>query len=192
MLQIQIKQEKISGMAVERWCTTRLHELEFYSNVADLLLRIKWIGIGVIAQTPIHAATGYKKTNISKWQPFGIASHHTLPLLDHCNIPGPDKLHLLHLEEIWLIATMPKISGKSSLNVIREANSIRQYGGNLRVEIFNKPTARRLLGIFPNCNLTHFACHGVSSIDPLYLTASARTSHPTVLLAIPRKPLRMK
>jgi len=66
-----------------------------------------------------------------------------------------------------LIATMPTTPGESPLGVTEEADEIRD---NLRdfsaVEILERPSAECVLQALPHYNLVHFACHGVSSINP--------------------------
>ena len=66
-----------------------------------------------------------------------------------------------------LIVTMPTTPGESPLGVNREAEGITQ---NLRdfstVESLESPSAAYVLQHLPSYSIAHFACHGVSSINP--------------------------
>jgi len=62
---------------------------------------------------------------------------------------------------------MPTTPGESSLGATEEAAEIKH---NLRgfsaVEILERPAAKCVLQALPHYNIAHFACHGVSSINP--------------------------
>jgi len=66
-----------------------------------------------------------------------------------------------------LIVTMPTTPGENRLSVAEEADEIRR---NLRafsrVETLDGPTAEHVLHVLPDFSTVHFACHGVSSINP--------------------------
>ncbi|RPB20527.1 hypothetical protein L211DRAFT_852246 [Terfezia boudieri ATCC MYA-4762] len=63
---------------------------------------------------------------------------------------------------------MPTTPGESSLiNVTKEADEIKHRLRNFSiVETFKTPTAGRVLQALPGYSIAHFACHGVSSINP--------------------------
>jgi len=62
---------------------------------------------------------------------------------------------------------MPTTPGESPLGVSEEAVEIKH---NLRdfslVETLEMPSAELVLQVLPRYNIAHFACHGVSSINP--------------------------
>ena len=63
---------------------------------------------------------------------------------------------------------MPTTPGKSPLDgVTKEAAeikaSVQDFG---TVETLERPTAERVLQVLPHYNIAHFACHGVSSVNP--------------------------
>jgi len=67
-----------------------------------------------------------------------------------------------------LIVTMPTTPGASSLSgVTKEADGI---SGNFQdfttVETLERPCAERVLQALPGYSIAHFACHGVSEINP--------------------------
>ncbi|RPB27924.1 hypothetical protein L211DRAFT_778892 [Terfezia boudieri ATCC MYA-4762] len=63
---------------------------------------------------------------------------------------------------------MPTTPRASSLsNVTKEADEIKRRLRNFSiVETFKRPTAGRVLQALPGYSIAHFACHGVSSINP--------------------------
>jgi len=67
-----------------------------------------------------------------------------------------------------LIVTMPTTPGESPLSgVTKEANEIKHgLCGPNTVETLERPTAKCVLHALPNYSIAHFACHGVSSINP--------------------------
>jgi len=66
-----------------------------------------------------------------------------------------------------LIVTMPTTPGESPLGVSEEAGQITHSLRNFSaVETLERPTAERVLQALPRYHIAHFACHGVSSINP--------------------------
>ena len=62
---------------------------------------------------------------------------------------------------------MPTTPGESPLSVTEEADQIKHQLQNFStVEILEMPTAEHVLKAIPRYNIAHFACHGVSSINP--------------------------
>ena len=67
-----------------------------------------------------------------------------------------------------LIVTMPTTPGQSSLpGVTKEADeiahSLRDFS---TVQTLKSPAAGRVLDVLPGYSIVHFACHGVSEINP--------------------------
>ena len=67
-----------------------------------------------------------------------------------------------------LIVTMPETPGQSSLpGVTREADEIEHGLRDFSfVQTLESPAAGRVLEVLPDFSIAHFACHGVSEIDP--------------------------
>jgi len=63
---------------------------------------------------------------------------------------------------------MPTTPGEDSLpGVTREADEINhRLRDFVNVEILNRPTASGVLQVLPGYSIAHFACHGVSAINP--------------------------
>ncbi|KAF8430063.1 CHAT domain-containing protein [Tirmania nivea] len=123
-----------------------LRELGFYPKKVDPLPRIWWIGVGLMAKAPIHAAAKYKRAALqysrSRQQQNQMSSA--------------------------LIVTMPTTPGTCPLSgVTKEAGEIKHSLLGLSiVEILERPIAERVLQELPGYSIAHFACHGVSLINP--------------------------
>jgi len=66
-----------------------------------------------------------------------------------------------------LIATMPTTPEERPLSAAKEAEGIKHsLQGLISVETLERPAAERVLQILPGYSIAHFACHGVSSINP--------------------------
>jgi len=62
---------------------------------------------------------------------------------------------------------MPTTPGESPLGVTDEAAQIiHNLRGFSTIEILERPTAERVLQVLPRYDTAHFACHGVSSLNP--------------------------
>ncbi|KAF8417974.1 CHAT domain-containing protein [Tirmania nivea] len=141
-----------------------LQELGFYPKEIDPLPRVWWIGVGLMAKAPIHAATKYKKGLIK------------MTTLQYCLPSYTSTIRALQYSRSrkcqqntsMLIVTMPTTPGASSLSgVTKEAGEIKHsLQKSSIVETLERPTAERVLQALPNYSIAHFACHGVSSINP--------------------------
>ena len=75
---------------------------------------------------------------------------------------------------------MPTTLGKTDLSgVTEEADGIKHSLQDSKVEILEWPSAKRVLQALPEYGIAHFACHGVSELDPAYshLLLKRSTSH---------------
>ena len=64
---------------------------------------------------------------------------------------------------------MPTTPDGSPLSVTDEADQIKdKLQRSYTVEILERPTAERVLQLIPRYNIAHFACHGVSSLNPAH------------------------
>ena len=143
-----------------------LRELGFYPKAVDPLPRIWWIGIGLLAQAPIHAAAVFiKRTKIK------------MTTLQYCLPSYTSTIRALqysrsrqqyHQNTSTLVMTMPTTSGEDSLGgVTKEADAIQHsLRGFSTVEILESPTAGDVLQALSRYGIAHFACHGVSSENP--------------------------
>jgi len=144
-----------------------LRELGFYPTLVQPLPRIWWIGVGMMAQAPIHAATKFTKGTIKV----------KLTTLQYCLPSYTSTIRALQYSRSrqqyqknssMLIATMPTTPGAGPLwGVIQEVkeikNSLRHFSA---IDILERPTAECVLRSLPGFSIAHFACHGVSSVNP--------------------------
>jgi len=143
-----------------------LRELGFYPQLVNPLPRIWWIGVGLMAKAPIHAAAKFKKGRIQ------------ITTLQYCIPSYTSTIRALlysrsrqcRQNASMLIVTMPTTPGERTLSgVTKEADGIihnlRNFS-NSTMETLERPTAERVLHLLPLYNIAHFACHGVSAINP--------------------------
>ena len=144
-----------------------LQELGFYPKAIHPLPRIWWIGVGLMAKAPIHAATKFKKGRIHMQMTtfrYCLPSYiSTIRALEYSR-----SRQLSKQNPSMLIVTMPTTPGESSLNgATKEADEIKYHlGDSCAVDTLERPTAERVLQALPNYSIAHFACHGVSSSNP--------------------------
>ncbi|KAF8421683.1 CHAT domain-containing protein [Tirmania nivea] len=143
-----------------------LWELGFYPNAVDPLPRIWWIGVGLLAQAPIHAAAKFTKGTVNV----------KMTTLQYCLPSYTSTVRALQYSRSqqyqqnssMLVITMPTTPGESSLSgVTKEADEIKHTLRDFStVETLEQPTAECVLQALPRYSIVHFACHGVSSLNP--------------------------
>ena len=117
-----------------------------------------------MAQAPLHAASKFQKGRIQR------------TTLQHCLPSYTSTIRALHHSRSRqcqqnasaLIVTMPTTPGESPLgSVTKEADEIKLSLQDLsKVDMLERPTAEHVLQALSSYNIAHFACHGVSSINP--------------------------
>ncbi|RPB27802.1 hypothetical protein L211DRAFT_778853 [Terfezia boudieri ATCC MYA-4762] len=143
-----------------------LRELGFYPKVVDPLPRVWWIGIGLMAQAPIHAAAkftrGIVKVKVTTLQYCLPSYTSTIRALQYSR-----SRQQYQQKASMLIVTMPTTPGQGSLSATKEANEIKQsLRGFSKLDILQWPTAELVLQALPGYSIAHFACHGISSTNP--------------------------
>jgi len=146
-----------------------LRELGFYPRPVTPLPRIWWIGVGLMAQAPIHAATiftkGVVKVKMATLQYCLPSYTSTIRALQY---PRTRRTHQCQHNGSTLIITLPTTPRESPLlGVTKEADEIRHSLGDFRkVDILEQPNSQCILEALSGYSIAHFACHGVSSINP--------------------------
>ncbi|KAJ5565962.1 hypothetical protein N7535_007600 [Penicillium sp. DV-2018c] len=137
-----------------------LNELGYQvQSSSENLPRVWWIGTGLASSFPFHAA--------------GAHPCETTRLQLSCERP----LKLL-------MVTMANTPGAQDLPGVKdETNAVlRELGTSVHVEILDQPDPASVMHQVHQCNIVHFACHGISdSVDPsasglLLLTVSENPS----------------
>ncbi|RPB18078.1 hypothetical protein L211DRAFT_798522, partial [Terfezia boudieri ATCC MYA-4762] len=129
------------------------------------LPRIWWIGVGLMAMVPIHAATKFKcgKVKMTTLQYCLVSYTSTIKALQY------SRTRPCQQNASMLIVTMPTTPGESPLSgVSKEAEGIKHIRDFSTVEIVEWPSAAHVLNVLPGYTIAHFACHGVSSNNPAY------------------------
>ncbi|RPB18391.1 hypothetical protein L211DRAFT_80808 [Terfezia boudieri ATCC MYA-4762] len=140
-----------------------LRELGFYPKTVDPLPRIWWIGVGLMAMVPIHAATKFKhgKVKMTTLQYCLVSYTSTIKALQY------SRTRPCQQNASMLIVTMPTTPGESPLSgVSKEAEGIKHIRDFSTVEIVEWPSAAHVLKVLPAYTIAHFACHRVSSNNP--------------------------
>jgi len=142
-----------------------LQELGFYPKKVDPLPRIWWIGVGLMAKAPVHAAAKFKKRRI------------LMATLQYCIPSYTSTIRALQYSRYrqcrqysapMLIVTMPTTPGASPLSgVTKEADEIKHSLRDFStVETLERPPAERILQLLPRYSIAHFSCHGFSELNP--------------------------
>ena len=118
-----------------------------------------WVGGGLMAVLPLHAAGKHQKDSTENTVSHVISSY--APTLKVLQFSQKKAWTPLSVERSKiLIVTMPKTPGLDDLNVDEEVTAIRQHvGSSTSVEILKTPTAAAVLEQVTVCSLVHFACH---------------------------------
>ncbi|KAL0631679.1 hypothetical protein Q9L58_009459 [Maublancomyces gigas] len=123
-------------------------ELMFGAVKDANLPRIWWIGVGVLAMAPFHAAGDHSRRSTRNTFCRAISSY-TLTLKALSYAPLPLKNHAGR----W----------KPLTNALKEVEEIADIAMNhSKTTILNSPTATQVLKELPAFHAIHFACHGVS------------------------------
>ena len=134
-----------------------LQELGFFPKAADPLPRIWWIGVGLMAQAPIHAAAKFTKGTIkAKMATLQYCLPSYTSTIRALQYSRPQQQY--HQNVSMLIVTMPTTPGEVSPDgVSKEADeikhSLRDFG---TVATLQRPTAGCVLFFFFNNSLLVF------------------------------------
>jgi len=140
-----------------------LRELGLYPTKVDPLPRIWWIGVGLMARAPLHAAAKFKNGHVQM-----TTLHYCLPsYTSTIRALQYSRSRQCRQDASMLIVTMPTIPGATALSAAKEADAIKYSLPDCgAVETLERPTAERVLQALPGYSIAHFACHGVSLINP--------------------------
>jgi len=131
------------------------------------LPRIWWIGGGLMALTPLHAAGQHNEGSTSNTLSHAVSSYSsTLRTLQYARIK--DWKPLMPCDKLMIVAA-PDPPGWRSLDVKKEVKGIRQrVGSKVLVSSQEFVTKAEVLQALPDSAIAHFACHGaLDSRDPV-------------------------
>jgi hypothetical protein len=124
-----------------------------------------WVGGGLMALLPLHAAGEHGLGSIDNTLSYVVSSYApTLKALQFSQ--SKSWIPLTAEASKVLVVAMHKTPGHDDLNVGEEVAAIRQHiGSSTSVEVMEAPTAAAVLEKVTTCSLVHFACHGSSDAE---------------------------
>lgn len=142
-------------------------ELDFHHPAhGQDLLRIWWIGTGLAASLPFHAAGYHLAESVENVFSCAISSYTPpIKMLQYTR----DKVKAKPPKQSVLLVTIPKTPGADDLpGVVEEGQAIQTTICNPHsVRLLAQPNADMVLCGLRNCSIAHFACHGLSDmVDP--------------------------
>ncbi|RPA95669.1 hypothetical protein L873DRAFT_1845795 [Choiromyces venosus 120613-1] len=150
------------------------------------LTRVWWIGVGPLSMAPFHAAGYHSRgstlntlsrvisTYIPTIKALSYARHKRFELFaesdSSCSTDNPKSDDIVRKSNArLLLMSMPKTPGASDLpGVSQEVQYISDETGKIGIEIsaLSEPTPTAVLNKVADFNFVHFACHGVSDVNP--------------------------
>ena len=148
-----------------------LERLELLSikKSSDSLPCVWWVGGGIMAILPLHAAGDQRRDSSANTVSHVISSYApTFKALRFARNKAwsPPKAE----NDKILVIAMPETPEhpRGNLNIDPEIAAIRQHvGSSASVEILRRPNRQQVLQQITTCSLVHFACHGSADfLDP--------------------------
>ncbi|KXG51529.1 Tetratricopeptide-like helical [Penicillium griseofulvum] len=140
-----------------------LDELGFLYPTSDTLPRIWWIGTGLAASLPFHAAGDHSPGSLENALSCVLSSYTpSIKMLQFAR----EKTRTLNTQSVLLV-TMPKTPGEDDLpGVMAESQAIQEAVTTPHtVKSLIQPSAENVLHGLQDCSIAHFACHGSSDMN---------------------------
>ncbi|KIW57848.1 hypothetical protein PV05_02405 [Exophiala xenobiotica] len=134
----------------------------------EKLPRVWWVGGGIMAQVPIHAAGDHSKGSTENTLSHVVSSYATTVKMLQFTRNKPRRLGR-EVQPKILVVSMPSTpSHNVSLNVAEEVAAIKkQVGSWASTKVLERLTKEEVLFEFETCTIAHFACHGVAdTVEP--------------------------
>lgn len=145
-------------------------DLRFEAVGDEDLPRVWWIGVGILAQAPFHAAGDHSKNSTCNTLSRAISSY--IPTIKALSYTRQKKLQINSADSRLLTVTMattpstpgPPLKKWSPLvNALVEAREIKDVVQPMAaVTHLDSPSVTQVLHELPSYHAIHFACHGVS------------------------------
>tara|TARA_R110002003_G_scaffold2127_2_gene24114 strand:+ start:5245 stop:6489 length:1245 start_codon:yes stop_codon:yes gene_type:complete len=139
---------------------------------ADDLPRIWWIGTGLASTFPFHSA-GDVSAGLTESLCYRAISSYTptIKALQYSRERASTTTSALSDRDTWrvVIVTMPETPGANPLPGTRREKTevIAAMGPSVSIETLEHPDVKNTMAQLQQCNVAHFACHGVSDLlDP--------------------------
>lgn len=132
------------------------------------LPRVWWIGVGLLAMAPFHAAGDHSPGSTDNTLSRAISSY--TPTIKALSSARQKKLDFLSntYSRILLITmpTTPGVGWAPLKNATQEVNDIAALvDGKTKLTLMDRPNTGQVLRQLPSHDITHFACHGVSDVE---------------------------
>ena len=167
-----------------------LDELHYYAQPsAGDLPRTWWIGTGLASTFPFHSA-GDVSAGLSESAYYRAISSYTptIKALQYSRERASTTTSFLSNRDSWrvVIVMMPETPCASPLEgTTKEMDKIKPaMGPSMSIKTLEQPDVGSTMAQLQQCNIAHFACHGVSDpLDPsksglILQTASTATEEP--------------
>lgn len=160
-----------------------LEEVQRDKGCEKSLTRMWWVGVGDASSLPFHAAGDHSKGCTANTATQAISSY--IPTLKALSYARERALTTKPSDLVpkLLIIAMPETPGQAPLRYTTDEMSAVQLatsGAFFSIPLV-QPDARLVLAYLGQCDMVHFACHGVSDrIDPLNSYLVLQDSEPTI------------
>ncbi|PPQ63607.1 hypothetical protein CVT24_004467 [Panaeolus cyanescens] len=133
------------------------------------LIRLRWVGVGVISKAPFHIAGNYGlRTPNDRIGKYAVSSYApSLRALLYANDRKPKQYLHRKVDARILLTKIPEAEGAHPLeNVDKEIKAILKVAGSVPLDAFvlDSPEGKEIIHQLPLYNIVHFACHAVA--DP--------------------------
>lgn len=124
------------------------------------LPRIWWIGGGLMALMPLHAAGFHGKESVDNTMSHVVSSYcSTLRTLHHAR---RKEWKVPTSGDRFLAVLAPQVPGFKRLNIAQEMTAIKNHvGQRLLLSSTRFKSREDLLRMLSECTIAHFACHGI-------------------------------
>lgn len=167
------RNQQLSKMLLWLWEVAVLpvfEELGFGAVGDEDLPRVWWIGVGILAQAPFHAAGDHSSNSTCNTLSRAISSY--IPTIKALSYTRQKKLEINSADSRLLMVTMAKTPDtpgppvkkwKPLVNAMIEAGEIEGVVHPMAaVTQLHSPSVTQVLHELPSYHAIHFACHGVS------------------------------
>ena len=137
-------------------------------NLGEKLPHVWWVGGGIMAQVPIHAAGDHSKGSTENTLSHVVSSYVTTAKMLQFTRNKSQTLSR-EVKPKVLVVSMPITPNHPvSLNVKEEVTAIKKHVGSwASTKVLERPTKEEFLSEFETCTIAHFACHGIAdSVEP--------------------------
>ncbi|KAJ5711932.1 hypothetical protein N7488_006088 [Penicillium malachiteum] len=157
------------------------------------LPRVWWIGVGIATHLPFHAAGDHSARLTNNTISRAISSYTpAIKALIYSRERGTTITRLDQKKPKAMVVTMPHTPGKVDLpGVEREQAAIEEHSGsNFITSTLDEPSSKASLENVKECDVLHFAGHGISDYHDPFNSSLLLTKHDGAAAVIDRLTVR--